>query len=401
MRGHIAKKGGKYYIVVDLGRDHRNKRKQKWISGYDTKKQAEEDLPKKLLELQEGYKDPEDMKFKEYLQEWLKRKKNSVALGTYNHYKSYTENHIIPGLGHWKISKLEQELIDSFVEEIKDKEGLSQHTKRHIYRTLANAIRSGKRYGLKESLLDEIEAPRVGRQEIQCWTKDEVTKFVNELKSKNHRVPIMLALATGMRYGEIVGLQWSRVDFENKTISVTHQLKQEENEDGDVEWVLSPELKTETSYRTIQIDDDTIEMLKEHKRHQERNKLEIGPDYIETGLVCSTTSGDIIRPTYMRTVLNRTIEKAGVKKITFHGLRHTHATLLLADGVHPKIVQERLGHRSVQITLDTYSHIIPGIQEVAALSIGKSLYSNKEEEEKEKEIPNKKAVNNVVQFTRK
>src|SRR5690625_2025399 len=100
----------------------------------------------------------------------------------------------------------------------------------------------------------------------------------------------------------------------------------------------------------------------------------------------------------MRTVLNRTIKKAGVKKITFHGLRHTHATLLLADGVHPKIVQERLGHRSIQITLDTYSHIIPGIQEVAATSIGKSLYGNDDKEEEKKE---KIVSNNVINFAKK
>lgn len=398
MRGHITKKGNKHYIVVDLGRDHRNRRKQKWFSGYETRKEAENDLPHILLDLEDGYKDPKDMTFKEYMNDWLKRKKNSVALGTYEHYESYTRNHIIPGLGRWKISKLEQHLVDSFVEEVKEK-NLSQNTKLHIYRTLANAIRAGKRYELKESLLDDIEAPRVGRQEINCWTRDEVIRFISELNSKNHRVPIMLALATGMRYGEIVGLQWSKVNFENKSISVTHQLKQEENEDDEIEWVLSPELKTESSYRTIQIDDDTIELLKEHKKHQERNKFEIGSDYIETGLVCSTTSGDIIRPTYIRTVLNRTIEKSKVSKITFHGLRHTHATLLLADGIHPKIVQERLGHGSVQITLDTYSHIIPGIQEVAATSIGKSLYKKEDEkeDEKEKEAPNLRK-NNVVRF---
>lgn len=183
-------------------------------------------------------------------------------------------------------------------------------------------------------------------------------------------MPIILALATGMRRGEILGLRWSRVDFENKSISVFDQLKK----DGEGKWELSPQLKTSTSYRTIDIDDDTIEILKQHKKQQEKDKMKIGPDYLDNNLVCCTSIGDSIKPTYLRTVFYRTIKKSGVKKISFHGLRHTHATLLLQSGVHPKVVQERLGHRSIQTTLDTYSHIIPGIQEIAATSIQKSLY---------------------------
>ncbi|WP_157998059.1 site-specific integrase [Ornithinibacillus scapharcae] len=103
-----------------------------------------------------------------------------------------------------------------------------------------------------------------------------------------------------------------------------------------------------------------------------------GPDYENNNLVCCTSTGGAIRPTYLRTMFNPTIEKSGVKKISFHGLRHTHATLLLRAGVHPKVVQERLGHRSIQTTLDTYSHVIPGIQEIAATSIQASLYKKKE-----------------------
>ncbi|HAM81616.1 site-specific integrase [Ornithinibacillus bavariensis] len=106
--------------------------------------------------------------------------------------------------------------------------------------------------------------------------------------------------------------------------------------------------------------------------------MKCSPDFEENNLVCCTSTYGVIRPTYLRTVSNRTIEKSGVKRISFHGLRHTHATLLLRAGIHPKVVQERLGHRSIQTTLDTYSHVIPGIQEIAATSIQASLYVKKE-----------------------
>jgi integrase len=385
MRGHIAKKGDSYYIVVDLGRDHRNKRKQKWFSGYTRKKDAEKDLPKILHKLEKGYSDPENMTLEEYFTQWLERKKRSVQPGTYEHYESYMRKHIIPGLGRWKISKLEPHHIESFMDEIHDKE-LSQRSKKHIYRILSSALLKGKRYGIKQGIMDDVEAPKVDKQDIEYWDQEEVSAFMSNLKSKNHALPIILSLATGMRRGEILGLRWSSIDFDNKKISVSHQLKK--NDGGT--WHLSPQLKTSTSYRTIDIDDDTIEILKQHKRQQEKDKMKLGQDYENKDLVCATSIGGFIKPTYLRTVFNRTIDKSGVKKISFHGLRHTHATLLLQSGIHPKVVQERLGHRSIQTTLDTYSHIIPGIQEIAATSIQKSLYGSKE-----------KAPENVVKMPEK
>ncbi|MCT1577986.1 site-specific integrase [Oceanobacillus kimchii] len=373
MRGHIIKRGKKYTIVVDLGRNHKNKRKQKWFSGYEKKKDAEKDLPNILNKLEKGYTDPANMTLKEYFNQWLDRKKNTVAPGTYEHYESYMRKHIIPGIGDWKISKLESYHIESFMDEINDKK-LSQRSKKHIFRILSSALAKGKRYGITEGIMEDIEAPKVDKREIEYWTEDEVQNFMNSLKSKNHAIPILLSLATGMRRGEVLGLRWSKIDFNNKTISVTHQLKKDENG----EWELSPQLKTSTSYRTIKIDDDTIDILKQHQRQQEKDKMKCGEDYINKDLVCATSIGDYIRPTYLRTVFNRTIDKSKVNKISFHGLRHTHATLLLKMGIHPKVVQERLGHRSIQTTLDTYSHIIPGIQEIAATSIQKSLYGEKD-----------------------
>ncbi len=376
MRGHIIKRGNKYSIVVDIGRDHKNRRKQKWFSGYERKKDAENDLPRILNEIRKGYTEPENMTLEEYFDQWLDRKKRNVQPGTYEHYESYMRTHIIPGLGHLKISQLEPHHVESFMDEVHEKD-LSQRSKKHIFRILSSSLINGKRSGIKEGIMEGIESPKVDRQQIEFWTQEEVNKFMGSLKSKNHAIPIILALATGMRRGEILGLKWSQVDFENKKISVFNQLKKD---DGG-KWIISPQLKTSTSYRTIDIDHNTVELLKEHLRQQDKDKMKCGPDYHNLGLVCATSTGDSIKPTYLRTVFNRTIKKSGVKKISFHGLRHTHATLLLRDGVHPKVVQERLGHRSIQTTLDTYSHIIPGIQEIAATSIQQTLYGNIKKED--------------------
>lgn len=397
MRGHIAKKGDRYYVVVDIGRDHKNKRRQKWFSGYARKKDAEMDLPRILTKMKRGYTEPKKMSFEDYLHEWLDKKKQDIAHSTYVHYSSYVRTHIVPGLGHWKISELDHDILDSFIDEVKRMDR-AQETKRHIYKILSIALSEGKRHGIKEGLLNDITAPRRDHKNVEHWSLDEMQSFVQHLKSRNHRIPIMIALATGMRRGEIMGLQWSRVDFENKSISVTHQLKQIENNNNEVVWVVSPELKTKTSYRTISIDDNTIEMLKEHKKQQDRDKLRVGPDYEDLDLVCAITTGGVMKPTYLNTVFNRTCKNASVKRITFHGLRHTHATLLLSDGVHPKIVQERLGHSSIETTLDRYSHIIPGIQEIAATSIQRSLHSEPKVDEIKEE---REVLNNVLPFGKK
>lgn len=381
MRGHVAKKGDRYYVVVDIGRDHKNKRQQKWFSGYTRKKDAEKDLPNILLNMEKGYKKPADMTVEQYMDDWLKKKKNSVAHGTYEHYAAYTKNYIIPGIGRWKVSKLDGDIVESFIDELKDNEDIAQRTKKHIFRILSSALKKGKRYGIKDGIMDDIEAPRVEKTEIEYWSLEETRSFLQSLNSKNHSIPFYIALATGMRRGEIMGLRWSRVNFDNQTISVTHQLKQDEDKEGNIEWVLSPQLKTKTSYRTIKIDDDTMDLIKAHKKQQEKDKMKVGPDYGNKDMVCATSIGGYMKPTYLRTVFNRTIKYSGVKRISFHGLRHTHATLLLSDGVHPKIVQERLGHTSIETTLDTYSHITPGIQDLAAKSIGRSMHPEKETKE--------------------
>src|SRR5690625_4738581 len=160
MRGHIAEKNGRYYIVVDIGRDHKNRRRQKWFSGYKRKKDAENDLPRILTKIRKGYTEPKDILFKDYLLDWLEKKKQDIAHGTYVHYSSYVRNHLIPGLGHWKINELDHDVLDSYMDEVKNLD-LAQQTKRHIHKVLRIALREGKRQGIKEGLLDDITAPRM------------------------------------------------------------------------------------------------------------------------------------------------------------------------------------------------------------------------------------------------
>ncbi|PAF22747.1 hypothetical protein CHH49_03945 [Terribacillus saccharophilus] len=142
------------------------------------------------------------------------------------------------------------------------------------------------------------------------------------------------------------------------------------NKRGTGRYELTNVLKTPTSYRTISLDEETILLLKRHKANQEKKRNRILTKYADYNLVNATDTGNDITPPNLNKVFWRAIENFGVKRISFHSLRHTPATLLLKMGIHPKVVQERLGHASIQITLDTYSHLIPGMQSAAADMLG-------------------------------
>lgn len=256
---------------------------------------------------------------------------------------------------------------------LKEKD-LSKRTQRYIFRVLRNAIKSGSKYGIPQNLFDDIEAPKVPKNQIEYWSEEEVKKFIRTLKNEKHFLPIFIAITTGMRQGEVLGLRWEDVDLDNKVISVQQQLKKKEVRDRNGRYEISNILKTSTSYRTISIDDRTVEELRKHKIKQDEEKELVGNGYKNYNLVHATSTGNFILPSNLNSVYWRVIERAAIKRISFHALRHTHATILLKQGAHPKVVQERLGHSSIEITLDTYSHVIPGLQKAAAEKFGESIY---------------------------
>jgi integrase len=171
---------------------------------------------------------------------------------------------------------------------------------------------------------------------------------------------------------EILGLKWSNIDFEQKSLSVTQQLKRI---NGGYE--ISDDLKTNSSYRTISLDDETLAQLRKQKLQQSKERLATGSEYQDQDLVIATSLGNFVLPSNLNRTYWNLIRGVGIKRIRFHDLRHTHATLLLKEGVHPKIVQERLGHSNITVTLDRYTHALPNLQKEAAEKIGSSIFGLK------------------------
>jgi integrase len=212
-----------------------------------------------------------------------------------------------------------------------------------------------------------VDAPKVSKKEIEVWDEEDIRKFLDAAKESRYYCAFLLALTTGMRQGEILGLRWKDIDVNNQTISIVQTLSHKGQE-------LSVGAKTESGNRQISIDEETLSQVLRLKHLYKEEMMASRPLYKDLDLVIRTTLGTPLSPRNLLRSFYSIIDKSGVKKIRFHDLRHTHASLMLRQGVNPKIVSERLGHANVRITLDTYSHLLPNLQKETAKEFGRLFY---------------------------
>ncbi|KMT21566.1 phage integrase family [Clostridium cylindrosporum DSM 605] len=208
-----------------------------------------------------------------------------------------------------------------------------------------------------------VKPPRPEHIEMNIWDSDTINEVLKELKESNSNlyIPILIGVTTGMRQGEIAALRWRNIDFTNGFISVTHNFQKIDNSNNYA--LTSP--KTNKSNRSIAMMDLTIKELKAHKKKQNELIMLNRDFYNNQDFVCAFEDGSPFKPVYIGELFRKFIRRSNYPKIRFHDLRHSHATLLLKQGVNPKIVSERLGHANISITLDTYSHVLPNMQKEA------------------------------------
>ncbi|WP_174615245.1 tyrosine-type recombinase/integrase [Virgibacillus ihumii] len=366
MKGSIVKRGNMYSFVLDIGRDPvTKKRKQKRVSGFSSKKKAQKAMNDMMSELQRGsYVEPSKELMSDYLDRWLKHKQTRVAYSTYAHYKSYIDNHIKPALGAIQVFRLTPNDVQNFYDGLLEQGELSERSIHHIHRILSNALEKGCRMeGLPKNVANAAEPASVAKNEMKHWNMLTLKSFLDATRQENFFIAWYLAAFTGMRQGEILGLKWDCIDFNNKTIYVRRALKREE------EKYRIANLKNNSSYRSIAVTDSDIFELKRHYNLQKEKKMGVGRDYADNNLVIATAFGNKVEPSNIIRAFKRCINREKVPQIRFHDLRHTHASMLFGLKTHPKIVQERLGHSSIQVTLDTYSHMLPNMQEAVAESL--------------------------------
>lgn len=385
MRGSIKKNEGKrgvsYTVVVDVDKDPVNGDRKQCKKTFNKKSDAEKWLADTIAAVNKGtYIEPQKQTIGEYLNKWLDTYgRQNLAPSTFESYQNIITNHLIPVLGAVPLQKLlPSHLQDYYAQALrggrvdnKKKMGraLSPTTVLYHHRVIREALNHAMKSGLlNRNIADMVEPPRKVKKEMQVLQEEDITKLLNLFKEGYLYMPVYLALMTGMRAGEILALRWDNVDLEKGIINITQSLRQRKA--GEPEF---QQPKTAGSRRAIEVSPIVIKALKKHKAAQAKDKFSCGEGYAKHNLICCLQDGQPIHPGTLASRYYKITRKAGIQ-IKFHGLRHSHATFLLKDNTNPKIVAERLGHSTTRLTLDTYSHVTPGMQKEAALKLEERLF---------------------------
>jgi len=375
MKGRIIKRKGSknYTIVLQIGLDpSTGKRKQQWITAGTSKREAEDKMAKLIHELNSGtYIKPNKINVAQYLRSWLAECcKPSLTQRSYERYRGIVENNLIPAIGRIRLIDLRPEHIQQHYANLIDR-GLAARTVRYDHMVLHGALRMAVKWQLvPRNIADVVEPPKARNSEMQTWDSDEVTTFLEAAKSTPYHVLFYAALYTGARRSELLGLSWRHVDFIYSQIDIERGLHRTK------EWgYIFTQPKSAKSKRTIALSPSLVLLLKEHREKQECARLLINKPLTEDDLVFAHDDGSPLFPNSVSRAWTMLASNVGIKLIRFHDARHTHASLLLKQGAHPRIVQERLGHSTIATTLDVYSHVTPGLQEAVATRFDEAMSS--------------------------
>jgi integrase len=338
-------------------------RKRKTLYGK-TRQEVAAKLAKGLSDREGGLSfDAENLKLGEYLERWLTDSvRDSVRDVTYRGYDRQVRNHITPTLGNIKLKALTPTHARGLYRDKTDA-GLSPRTVQYVHVTLHKALKQAVNDGLvPRNVTEAVKPPQLRREEIKPLTSKQAKMFLKAVRGDRLEALYVLAITAGLRQGELLGLRWEDLDIERGTLQICRTLSG--SKQGNPIFSIP---KTAKGKRSVRLTDMAVDALQRHRQLQIEERQSLDGLWQEYGLVFTTQIGT---PVNRHNLVNRSfkplLKHAGLLEIRFHDLRHTCATLMLCGGIHPKVVQELLGHASVTITLDTYSHVVPDMQEEAA-----------------------------------
>lgn len=359
--------------------------KQTSKKGFRGKGEAEEFLLMVNAQIMNNdFVRPQSITLREYLTEWLTTYvEANLRKSTIAGYRRNIEQHVIPHLGNIELQNLTSSHIDSlYAKKQKDgrldgKGGLSPKSLIYIHRVLNEALEHAvkKRLISRNVAKDVTNLPKLKKHKAEIYDRNEIKALLEAVKDTDMEVPIALAAICGMRRGEIMGLMWKEVSFENNTIRVCRQLLPTKN------GLEFEEPKSEDSIRIINVPAEVMDMLKHHLDRQQEYKRLLGNEYHNNGLVNCRNNGEPIDPRYFSKQFTQTIKKAGLKHIRFHDLRHSCASLMLTAGVPMKVASQILGHSSIGITADLYTHVLTDLKKDAAVKISSKIFGKAENKE--------------------
>lgn len=351
--------------TVCLGYNDNGKKNIARKQGFKTKKEAEKWAADIINKKNKGFITPTDgnVLFKDYINKWFDEYKSKhISINTRINYKSRIDTHIIPKLGSYKLNKITNGIIQDFYNSLIN-EGMKPSSVKKIMETINGVFKYAQKSKLIYSLPTDIERQPMNRPKVEYWIQEEIDFYLNQIKNQYLYTPILIEIFTGLRVGELCGLRWCDIDLDNKYLTVNNQIIY----DRELKTlVFSKILKTDTSHRKITLPHILIDHL-----------VSIKGDAADTDFVVLNRNGGTCNPRNLSMNFTKSISKykdsiediknnnrdipsdyMQLKQITFHALRHTHATLLIFNGENIKVISERLGHKNISTTLDTYTHIM-------------------------------------------
>lgn len=365
MSGYLSKRGkDSWTLQISAGFDPlTGKRRRITRTVKGTKAEAQRALTQLQAQIDSGVDlPPGKITVADVLDRWLKTHAlQNCAPRTYRRYEGLIRVHVTPVIGNLPLAKLRAPHIQAVHQHVLDA-GCSNRTALHAHRVLHTAFAHAVRWQLlSRNPCDSVQAPRPERFEIPAIEPEQVRALFSAADSTPYGTLVNVAVLTGLRLSELLGLRWQDTNLESRTLFV-RQTCQWHSRDG----FMFRQPKSYRSIRPVSIAPTTAERLRQHRVAQLEQRLAAGSVYQDNELVFSDAIGRPIHPSTLRLAWKRITRTAGLPRLRFHDLRHASATLMLQQGIHPKVVQERLGHSTINITLDTYSHVLPSLQVDAA-----------------------------------
>ena len=369
MRGSLRQRSaGTWELRYDGPRDARGGRRFVSETVRTTKKEAERILRERVSSIETGtHVGRSNETVGQFIDQWLESYAARKSPRTYQAYRQHFKRDISPSFGHVKLQDLRAGQIEAMYASILGR-GTGVTTVRRIHMLLHKVLGDAVRRGLMlRNPVDMLDPPPERRAEMQVWTPEETNAFFSAAESSRFHDLYELAIDTGMRRSELVGVRRVAVDLDAATLLVAEQLQRVARRG-----LVATEPKRR-SRRLLELSSETVEMLRGVRRRQLEAQLAAGPKWRETGYVFTNAAGQPLDSNRLTADFREIVRRAGLRHLTLHGLRHTNATLMIRDGVDVLVLSRRLGHASVRTTLDLYGHLMPGMQDQAVGAVRRQL----------------------------
>jgi integrase len=376
MKGHIRQRSpGHWAIVIDVREPGSGKRRRKWHSFEGTKREAQIEAARLISAISGGaYIEPAKTTVGQFLDRWLEHIKPRVSPRTHERYSEIVRKNLGPLLGAEVLTKLRpMQISDAYSKALSGgrrdgKGGLSASTVRYMHVILKASMGQAVRWQLlSRNPVDAVDPPKIERASMRTYDLTQTADLIEAARGTRMAITVILAVLCGMRRGEIAALRWRNINLAGAQLAVTESAEQTRA------GVRYKQPKSGRA-RTVALSQRVVNELRSHRIQQEQELLVLGISLTDETFVVAQADG---RPLQPRTITHQwhllLSKNKALPRIRFHDLRHAHATHMLSSGVHPKIASERLGHSKVGITMDLYSHVMPGMQEDAAARVDRAL----------------------------